>query len=208
MTDSRAAASRQNGAKSTGPTTAEGRERSSQNALKLGIYSQRPLLTDESQTDFTELWAQLTDDYQPVGVVETEYVYQLAVIIWQKRRLYRAETAAIERERTQFQFDLEMTKWGDLSSALVLQNRAIPDEIRGTLEAERDRLAIAFRSIARDDERFTRVAVSLERQFERTLKGLREAQALRRSAIDPVLVNPPAKAARAGVITDADIIEG
>jgi hypothetical protein len=40
------------------------------------------------------------------------------------------------------------------------------------------------------------------------LKGLREAQALRRSAIDAVLVNLPAKAARPGVIADADIIEG
>lgn len=207
MSDSRAAASRQNGAKSAGPVSAEGRERSSQKALKLGVYSQRPLLGDESEADFKELLAQLTEDFQPVGVVETEYVYEIAIIIWRKRRLCRAETAAIERDRSQFHFDLDMSKWGDLSSALVLQNRSIPDEARPKLEAERDRQAIAFRSIPRDDERFTRVGVALERQFERALKGLREAQSVRRSAIEGVLVNPPGKPRRASVKSDTNVVD-
>jgi hypothetical protein len=102
MSDLKVAASRENGAKSAGPKTQEGRDRASQNALKLGIFSQRRLLEGESEEDFRELREALCLDLAPVGALETHYVDQIAGVMWRKRRLERAEIGTIRRERTEF----------------------------------------------------------------------------------------------------------
>ena len=55
MSDLKATASRENGKKSTGPATEEGRAKSSRNATKLGIFSQARLLEEESAAEFEAL---------------------------------------------------------------------------------------------------------------------------------------------------------
>ena len=66
----RAEASRHNGAKSRGPKTAEGKARSSQNAIKHGLRARRwVLLGGESEAEFKRLEAALIGEWGagPVG---------------------------------------------------------------------------------------------------------------------------------------------
>jgi len=52
MTISRTDANRMNGAQSSGPVSEEGKARSSQNALKQGLFSKRRLLDDGDPEEF------------------------------------------------------------------------------------------------------------------------------------------------------------
>lgn len=79
-----------------GPRTAIGKERSSLNAEKYGIFSKRVLLADESARDFGRLLQGLHEDLQPDGTLETVLVEKLATILWRKQRILRAESAEIE----------------------------------------------------------------------------------------------------------------
>lgn len=79
-----------------GPRTAIGKERSSLNAGKYGIFSKRVLLADESARDFGRLLQGLHEDLQPDGTLETALVENLATILWRKQRILRAETAEID----------------------------------------------------------------------------------------------------------------
>ena len=64
-TESQDHASRENGAKSHGATTPEGKLASSRNALKHGMLSDTIVLECESQDRFLELCADLFEEFQP-----------------------------------------------------------------------------------------------------------------------------------------------
>ena len=204
----RAAASRSNGAKSAGPVTAAGRERSSRNALKLGIFSTKAILEGESADEYQEILDQLVAEYAPEGILEMEYIYQITHNIWRRRRVYQAETASIQTELLRSEINSEEYKWIDLSVSAYDRLGTMSDDEVQHLAKRRDFADSRSRLVVREDQKYSRVLASLDRELDKAVKGLRESQALRRSAIDAVLVNPPAKAARASVIADADIIEG
>jgi hypothetical protein len=81
---------------STGPRTLRGKERSSQNSLKQGIFSKAVVLKSESKADFEELHNGLRDSFQPVGAFEEGLVEMLAVTRWRQRRLLIAEAAEVQ----------------------------------------------------------------------------------------------------------------
>jgi hypothetical protein len=82
--------------RASGPRTAIGKQRSSLNAHKYGIFSKRVLLADESARDFGRLLQGLHEDLQPDGTLEIVLVEKLATILWRKQRILRAEAAEIE----------------------------------------------------------------------------------------------------------------
>jgi hypothetical protein len=84
-------ASRINGSKSKGPTTAEGRAKSSRNALKYGLTSKQLVIFDETEEDLTAFVAAQFDHWKPVGPWEEELTNQLALALWSLRRIRRAE---------------------------------------------------------------------------------------------------------------------
>jgi hypothetical protein len=92
----RAESARRNGAKSHGPKSAAGKRISSQNGLKLGMYSSRVVLKNESQ----ELYDQLRDLYierwQPVDAFEFELVETMVNCRWRLRRLESIETTNMD----------------------------------------------------------------------------------------------------------------
>jgi hypothetical protein len=204
----RAAASRSNGAKSVGPVTAAGRERSSRNALKLGIFSTKAILEGESEDEYQEILDQLVAEYGPEGILEMEYIYQITQNIWRRRRVYQAETASIQGELLRAEVRSDEHKWTDVSASSYDYLLEVSDDELQNLVKRRDLADSRSRLVVRDDQKYSRVLASLDRELDKAVKGLRESQALRRSAIDVSLVKPPTKAARAGVIADADIIEG
>jgi hypothetical protein len=211
MSEIKAAASRENGKKSTGPVTEEGRAKSSRNALKFGIFSQARLLEEESAAEFEALLDALILEQDAVGVLEIHYVSEIAKGMWRKWRLARAETAAIQKERASILYASPDLQWTDLSPTLLLRVKNFPEDVLSALAQVREDLAIASRTIPKDDEKFHRVAVSLDKEIERAVRGLREAQACRRSLISPAsersLSTTGKSHDRETLITEAELTE-
>jgi hypothetical protein len=91
-TSARAAASRANGAKSKGPRTAEGKARSSQNALRHGLCGKKHLLLpDDSRAQFVALETALLDDLAPEGALQTLLAHRLIAAAWRLQRADRLE---------------------------------------------------------------------------------------------------------------------
>jgi hypothetical protein len=88
----RAAASRRNGARSKGPRTAEGKARSSMNALKHGLTARRWMVLYDEDTEeldaLIEVWAAR---FAPAEPCEALLVRRLAEADWRLRRASRIE---------------------------------------------------------------------------------------------------------------------
>ena len=82
--------------KATGPRTPQGKQRSSQNSLKHGVFSRAVLLKGESARELRALRAGLFEDFHPCGATEELLVDKLVELEWRRRRLLRAERAALE----------------------------------------------------------------------------------------------------------------
>jgi hypothetical protein len=99
LTAAQLKARRENARKSTGPRTAEGKRRSSQNARKHGLYSNANFFWDaaialgEDPREYNRLLRGLVLARQPADTLETVLVEDIALLIWKKARLDRAEAA-------------------------------------------------------------------------------------------------------------------
>ena len=98
-TEQRLAANRANALKSTGPRSAEGKIRVSQNAYRHGLLSNRLLLEDECSEEFESLLADLQTALKPAGLMELALVERIAVALWRQRRLVAAESASLHLAR-------------------------------------------------------------------------------------------------------------
>ena len=85
---------------STGPRSDGGKQRSSQNAIKYGVFSKATLLKGESHSRYESILNGLWDTLQPEGKLEELLVEKLASITWRYRRLLVADGAAF-RESSQ-----------------------------------------------------------------------------------------------------------
>jgi hypothetical protein len=83
--------------KSTGPRTEPGKKRSSQNALKSGIFSRVILLKGESNLEYQSLLKGLWKSLQPEGKLEDILVEKLATTLWRHQRLLIAEAAEVRK---------------------------------------------------------------------------------------------------------------
>ena len=93
----RGLASRVNGARSRGPLTAEGKARSSQNALTHGLTARTAIVLPlvERAEDWSAHLTGFVEALRPVGAVELELVERMAAITWRLRRVERVEAAMI-----------------------------------------------------------------------------------------------------------------
>lgn len=89
--DRRREANQRNAQKSTGPRTASGKARSSRNATRHGLLSQRMLLDGESEAEFKALRQGMRRSLRPVGEFEEELVERMVTATWRKRRGDRVE---------------------------------------------------------------------------------------------------------------------
>jgi len=88
----RAAASRRNGAKSRGPKTPEGKERSAQNALEHGLRAETCVVAGaESAEAFAALEAALIDELAPDGALQRVLAERIARAAWRLERAERIE---------------------------------------------------------------------------------------------------------------------
>jgi hypothetical protein len=175
---------RSNGAKSRGPKTASGLEKSSQNALKHGFASRNTVLLEcEHADNFKKFIAEYAETYQPATPAEQNLVDEMIAARWRIQRIWMIETAL---------FDDAM-------------NREEPaSENQPDTEAARVQLAHAFHFLA-DDSRALSLVSRYESRFHRifhrayqTLRELQRAPELK--AAEPArqesLPTPPPEAVR------------
>src|SRR5262245_60462626 len=141
-------AARRNGAKSSGPRTEEGKQRSSANSTKHGLSGHIVVLQNESEEKFQEWLISFHDHYQPATTVERELVKEIAVARWRLRRIWAMETAM---------FDLEIDR----------QRKDVEENFSSIDEATR--LALAFTELS-DNSR----ALSNLHRYEARLRRLSE----------------------------------
>ena len=138
MTEKQRNASRENGAKSNGPKTEEGKARSSLNSLKHGATAKRVLLNTESLEAFMDLVEGYYDDFQPVKQSECDMVEEMVISKWRQRRDWSNEVALLEVEMDEqtpkiekeyqqikhaYRFALAFKNLADTSKALQLNMR-------------------------------------------------------------------------------------
>ena len=96
------AANRRNATKSTGPTTAEGKQRSRCNAVCHGLTAKTVIGSLEDAEDYKLFEAGIIADYDTQSGVERELVLRLASLLWRLRRAATMETGLFELQPDRF----------------------------------------------------------------------------------------------------------
>ena len=91
-------ANRKNARQSTGPSTPEGKARSSQNATTHGLFARDVVLPDENPQEFLDSIAELEQELGAVGGFERRLVHYIACTEWRLRRLVRLETGSLSHQ--------------------------------------------------------------------------------------------------------------
>lgn len=95
--EARALRSRQNGAKSKGPITPEGKAISSRNALKHGFNSSKhTLLPTDDPEEFEALRASFHEQLEPRNAIENYLVEKVVANAWRVRRIHGIESSVLE----------------------------------------------------------------------------------------------------------------
>ena len=145
-------ANKENAQHSTGPRTEEGKQRTSQNALKHGLYANDPLIRGEDPDDFYAHGAELDNQLRPANAVEEDLVEQIIDITWSLKRCARIESAVIN-------------ELYDTVAEQPQNQGKDPDQLLGKALAHND-------ALSRHSRRETRLA----RRYHAAMKELREAR--------------------------------
>src|SRR5437763_11302771 len=89
-------ANRHNAVKSTGPTSAEGKQRSRCNAVRHGLTAETVIGALEDAEDYKAFEAAIIADYDAQSAVERELVLRLASLLWRLRRATTMETGLFD----------------------------------------------------------------------------------------------------------------
>src|SRR5689334_8515840 len=93
----RAEASRANGARSHGPKTAEGKRRSSMNAMRHGLLARNVVVGAESGEHFNLLLDEHLHRFRDLDGVEFGMVEELATCYWRLRRCWAVEKSWMDQ---------------------------------------------------------------------------------------------------------------
>jgi hypothetical protein len=85
-------ANQQNSQKSTGPTTPEGKKRSSLNAIRHNLTGQVVIVSDIEMPIYQEHCREYRTDFAPKGKLETDLTQEMADLRWSINRIHAAET--------------------------------------------------------------------------------------------------------------------
>lgn len=87
MSPAAIAANRANARKSTGPRTRNGKIKSSVNALRHGVYSEKYIASTEDENTFRTFAASFIEEFEPQTASELELVDALIHTAWRRRRI-------------------------------------------------------------------------------------------------------------------------
>src|SRR5262249_31356696 len=88
-------ANRRNSAKSTGPRTEAGKQRSRRNAMRHGLCAETVVDILEDVDDYKAFEAAIIADYDAQTAVERELVLRLVSLLWRIRRATLIETGLL-----------------------------------------------------------------------------------------------------------------
>jgi hypothetical protein len=157
---------RANAQHSTGPKTADGKKRSSLNALRHGLTGQLVVMPTEDLEAYQRHLASFTDEYQPKAATEAHLVQALADASWRLNRVAILEANLLTLAAARQPDPLDDAP-GQIQAAMA---------IVATLESQSKALA----NLSLHSQR-------LSRQFEKTVAQLRELQKVRRAQEKPDL---------------------
>jgi len=89
-------AAQQNGAKSNGPITPDGKSKAAPNAIKHGLTSKSVCLSNESREAFNEMQQSLADHFQPATDAEWLIIEEITALSWKIRRCWSIQTQQFE----------------------------------------------------------------------------------------------------------------
>ena len=104
---------------STGPRTETGKRNSSLNAVKTGLTGATVLLPTDDAAEYQRHIAAYEEEFQPVGLEESELVQSLADIAWRLRRIPALEMAIYARGRVEFADQFEDKKDTGVRRSLI-----------------------------------------------------------------------------------------
>ncbi len=87
----------QNAQLSTGPTTIEGKIRSSKNGTKHGILSKNLVVSGEKTSEYQAFRLNLIETFQPEGTMEALLVEKIVCLAWRQRRAIQAESSLFHK---------------------------------------------------------------------------------------------------------------
>ena len=166
-TSAQTRANRANARLSTGPTSPQGKQRSSLNAIRHGLTAQAVVMPSEDIAAYQRLTASYFDDLKPNGAIERQFVQTLADTAWRMNRI-----RVIENNLFAF------------APAEDSQPAHADPEIRASLAA-----ASALSTCCRELSAISLHEQRLSRLYERTLNQLRELQAARRDQERTAIAN-------------------
>src|SRR5215212_738569 len=112
-------ANRRNAARSTGPSTAAGKERSRCNAVRHGLTAETVIDTLEDAEDYKAFEAALIADHDAQSAVERELVLRLASLLWRLRRATAIETQLFEIQAETLRSHNQREQAGNNSGAII-----------------------------------------------------------------------------------------
>ena len=89
-------ASRDNGAKSRGPKTPEGKARSSRNSVIHGLLASAIVLEEENRATFEQMQAEITAEFAPATPFESTLVCVMLAARWRSFRILGMECAELD----------------------------------------------------------------------------------------------------------------
>jgi hypothetical protein len=164
----RAEINRANSQHSTGPKSAEGKRKSSLNALRHGLTGQIIVVPTEDLHAYQRHLESFADEYRPKGPTEAHLVQALADTSWRLNRVAALETNVLTLGVA--------TGSGPHTHA--------PQQIQDALA-----IAAALESQSKALSNLSMHSQRLSRQFERTIDKLHELQKLRRDREEQELEN-------------------
>ena len=163
-TPAQLAATPPNGTKSSGPSSPEGKRRSSQNAILHGLTAtEHTLLMTEDPTQYEEVCNAFIDDLRPATKAELRLVEKIANLDWRLERLVMMETCVLNMEV-------------GVNADAILERFAKIDGIGCIVEAWKESL-----SASHCLDLLRRYMGTLQHQFNTTLSNFYKLEAGRRA---------------------------
>src|SRR5712691_2503147 len=171
---------RVNGAKSQGPKTAEGREKSSANSFKHGLSARNIVVLEcENEDDFWTVHNEQMEIHQPATPAEKDLVDQMVAARWRMRRLRSIESALLDSEM--------IRQKAAIDEKFAQCDRGVQLSEAYTTQANQSR-AMALAS--RHESRLNRMYMSSYKVL-RELQALRMKQSTQPEAPEPTKPEPP-----------------
>jgi hypothetical protein len=100
-TDKQIKANRENAKLSTGPSTEEGKNKVSTNALKHALEARKHIIIGEDQAAFDEYKFSMLKPLEPSNALEEEHALQIISLGWRLRRHSSVEAGLYNQEMIQ-----------------------------------------------------------------------------------------------------------